>query len=413
GTTYYYRVRSGGLVSEVYRFRTAPPPETRRWRMALYGDTRSNPPTHRRVAELMAQARPNPILHTGDIVRNGKDHDSWRREFFEPLGELARSVPWVSTIGNHENDAANYFSYAALPGNEHYFSLEFANTDIVCLDSNAWIEKGRDSQQFRWLTEHLAVPRRAAWTFVVFHQPLFSAHATRPVSALRWDWAPLLLDPANRIDAVLTGHDHFYARNYRMGRLGETPQPGMLFLTSAGGGAPLYPSQARDYVPCEKSPHHFVLFDFDGDRATVTATDIAGREVDRFVLTKDPTPAEEYCAYEIEELRQILRLALGGGRPIRLADGEAGTIDTNLRVPAHFAVPVSGRFEWQPVPGWKPARATVPFRVEPGEPLIIPLEAEVAAGPFRQNPSLTIRFDAGRFRNRVVEVAPFQLAGPE
>src|SRR6202034_4293564 len=129
----------------------------------------------------------------------------------------AHSTPWVSTIGNHEADSANYFSYMSLPGNERYFSLPFANADIVCLDSNSWIQKGRDSPQLNWLTEHLAAPRNATWTFVVFHHPLFSAHATRPINPLRWDWSRTFLDPANHVDGVLTGHDHFYARNYRMG----------------------------------------------------------------------------------------------------------------------------------------------------------------------------------------------------
>src|SRR5207248_8925810 len=57
----------------------------------------------------------------GDIVTNGKDHDSWRKQFFDPLTPIARSIPWVSTIGNHESDSENYFSYMALPGNERYF----------------------------------------------------------------------------------------------------------------------------------------------------------------------------------------------------------------------------------------------------------------------------------------------------
>src|SRR5262249_9407881 len=153
--------------------------------------------------------------------------------------------------------ADNFFSYTARHGSgEHYFTLDYANASIVCLDSNAWIEKGRDSKQFQWLTDYLHGKRSTTWTFVVFHHPLFSAHATRPITALRWDWAPLFLDPECHVDGVLTGHDHFYARNWRMGRLADTPQPGVLFLTSAGGGASLYRTLQRDYVAKEQSVHH-------------------------------------------------------------------------------------------------------------------------------------------------------------
>src|SRR5262249_27006711 len=38
-TTYYYRVRSGQLTSEVYSFKTAPPVGTKRFRIAVYGDS--------------------------------------------------------------------------------------------------------------------------------------------------------------------------------------------------------------------------------------------------------------------------------------------------------------------------------------------------------------------------------------
>jgi hypothetical protein len=410
---YFYRVRSGSLVSEIYHFRTAPPPGTGRWRMAVYGDSRSNPEVHHKVAEQIRQADVNLIVHTGDIVLSGKNHDSWRKEFFEPLGELAHSVPFVTTIGNHEEDAENYFNYVSLPGNERYFGLDFANAHIVCLDSNAWIAKGRDSQQTRWLLEDLRTKRDSTWTFVAFHHPLFSAHATRPIAALRWDWSPILLDPDNHVDGVLTGHDHFYARNYRMGAVADGPAPGVLFLTTAGGGASLYKTKARDYVAREKMTHHFTLFDFDADTATVSAIDTAGEVFDRYVLTKGPTPPDEFCAFEVEDLRQTLRTALAGARPVTLPEQEVGKVDAELRLPTKFAVPVSGQLRWESVEGWTMKAPTSDFTVRPGELFVLPIQAEVAAGPFPRTPTLTIEFTPGKFRNRTIELAPLQLGGPQ
>jgi hypothetical protein len=414
GTTYHYRVRSGPLASEVYSFKTAPPPGTRRWRLAVYGDSRSRPEIHRQVAAQIAKAKVDLIVHTGDIVLSGKDHDRWRKEFFEPLGSLARSVPWVSTIGNHERDADHYFSYMALPGNEHYFGFDFGNAHFVCLDSNAWIEKGRDSQQLNWLTDHLRQPRAATWTFVAFHHPLFSAHFNRSINPIRWDWAPVLLSPANRVDGVLAGHDHFYARNYRMGRLDEQPQPGVLFLTTAGGAANLYRTKPRDYVAREKAVHHFTLFDFDGDRVTLSAIDITGAVIDRYELTKQPTPPEEFCAYEIEELRHYLRLALRAAAPLAgVSERETASVDATLQVPTRFRVALRGQLQWEKVPGWEIATATSDFRLEPGQPLVIPLKATVAPGPYPHSPKLTIAFAPGKFHNRTIDLYPFKLAGPE
>ena len=75
GTRYCYRVTSGQLTSETYSFKTAPPLGTTKWRMALYGDSRSNPAVHHQIAERIKEANVDLILHTGDIVLNGTLHD--------------------------------------------------------------------------------------------------------------------------------------------------------------------------------------------------------------------------------------------------------------------------------------------------------------------------------------------------
>src|SRR5262249_41008062 len=88
-------------------------------------------------------------------------------------------------------------------------------------------------------------------------------------------------------------------------------------------------------------------------------------------------------------------------------------IETSLQVPTRFSVPVAGRLVWNSVPGWKLNHRVIPFHLQPGQPLQIPLQAEVEPGPYERTPALTIAFDAGQFRNRLVEVYPFKLAGPE
>ncbi len=412
GTRYYYRVRSGDAVSKINRFRTAPPPGTNQWKMALYGDSRSNPNNHRKVVEQVAKHDVDLILHTGDIVLDGRRHELWRKEFFAPLEPIAGSVPWVSTIGNHERDADNYFSYAALPGNEHYFGFDFANAHIVCLDSNSWIERGRDSKQYQWAEEHFKKKRDATWTLVAFHHPLFSAHRSRSINALRWEWAPLLLDPGCKIDGVLTGHDHFYARNYPMARMQEDKVHPVLFLTSAGGGANLYPIKQRDYVAKTESVHHFTLFEFDGDQVTLSAIDVTGRVFDRHVLKKDMVPQDQVCAYEIEELKEALRRTLAAAKPVEVVGGKPARLDTTLEVPNRFGIPVKGKLVWQDAPGWKMARKETPFELQPKEPLRIAIQAEVEAKGLGAAPMLNIEFEPGKFRNRIVEVYPVKLTGP-
>ncbi len=78
-----------------------------------------------------------------------------------------------------------------------------------------------------------------------------------------------------------------------MARLGIKPQRGVLFLTSAGGGASLYRCKQRDYVARAKSVHHFTLFEVDGEKITISAIDGAGRVFDRYELTKEPNSSGE------------------------------------------------------------------------------------------------------------------------
>jgi 3',5'-cyclic AMP phosphodiesterase CpdA len=408
GTAYYYRVHSDSLVSQIHRFRTAPVPGTPQWRLAVYGDSRSNPAMHRRVVEQIVKQNVDLILHTGDIVLNGKNYASWRKEFFEPIAPLASSVPWVTTIGNHEQDAANYFSYAALPGNERHFGFDFGNAHFVCLDSNAWIPRTPGSPQYRWAQAHLQQPRTTTWKFVYFHHPLFSAHPRRAINPLRWDWAPLFLDPASQVDGVLNGHDHFYARNYRIAKM--TPKPHPVFtLTTAGGAAALYPVMQRDYVATAISAHHFTLLEFDGPKINLTAIDVQGKVIDRHTLTKATPPGEEICAYEVEELREQLRLALRQLPAVEVTPGKPTVIRQEILLPAHFGIPVAGTLHWQIPEGWQMPGTEIPFTLQPGEPLHIPLQATVSPEALGRRPRLLIEFQPGKFRNRFLETLPFKL----
>src|SRR5579884_3980828 len=326
GTTYHYRVRSGGLTSPTYRFRTAPAPGTKKWRLVVYGDSRSNPAVHAKIAEGIRKAEPDFFVHTGDIVFNGRDHASWRKEFFVPLGDLLRSTPWISTLGNHELDSPNYFSYVSLPGNQRYYTFDFANAHFICLDSTNAVAAKRDPEQTAWLKERLKEKRTATWTFAAFHHTLYSANPIRAVSPLRAEWAPLLIDPANHVDAVLNGHDHFYARSYPIGPLGDKPGRGVPFITTAGGGAPSYRATKRDFIALEKEAFHFTVWDFDGDRVTVRVIDLTGAEIDRFELTKEDKPSADFCAAEVEDLREALRLAVAAPPRARVSDG-GGDVD--------------------------------------------------------------------------------------
>src|SRR5262249_26163306 len=149
----------------------------------------------------------------------------------------------------------------------------------------------------------------------------------------------------------------------------------------------------------------FTLLEGDESRVTLRAIDQQGQEIHRHVLTKGPAAADEFCAYEIEQLRDRLRQGL----PIALVRGTA-RIDQVVRVATDFAVPVAGKVFWRPTAGWTFPEEEWKFRLEPGQLWALPLRAEVTAAGLDNPPALTIAFEPGRFRNREIDVKPFIAA---
>src|SRR5262249_15612666 len=161
-----------------------------------------------------------------------------------------------------------------------------------------------------------------------------------------------------------------------------------------------YRSKRRDYVAYEKSVHHFTLFDVDDDKITISAIDLAGRVFDRYELRKRPDSGQDFFAYEIEELKHFLCLAIQKSPhgPVRTIGPTP--IDLRLEIPTRFAVRVRGQLKWKAEQGWRIPQTTAPFELDPGQPLQIGLKEAVDAGAISASPRLTLEFEPGKFRNR-------------
>ena len=93
-----------------------------------------------------------------------------------------------------------------LPGNERYYSYRYGPVEIFAINSNADPDGSTPaSAQGRWLQAQLAAST-APWRLVYFHHPPYSANVGADNAYMRWpfaDWGA---------SAVLSGHDHYYAR---------------------------------------------------------------------------------------------------------------------------------------------------------------------------------------------------------
>jgi hypothetical protein len=274
-TTYFYQVGGGPSGAEVWSatqsFTTVPATGT--ISVGVFGDARDNSTTWQAVHVRMRDAAVNMQLIGGDIVDVGALeslyvtwlgaiwHDPNDPTQFLTLGQQLM----VPVGGNHENDAADFFSNFAMPGDgpyaETYGSFDVGNTHFLLLDDqqiaeslSAGTASPQATAQLAWVAEDLAAANadRAAHPFIVVvsHRCMFSSstHTIDPdVLAARGALVPLYDKYA--VDLVINGHDHDYERSKPL--MAGTPPSGApvvgagtTYVVSAGAGADAYPTGA-------------------------------------------------------------------------------------------------------------------------------------------------------------------------
>ena len=292
-TEYEYAVGENGLFKGVYR--TAPLDPVP-FRFVAYGDTRTQPDVHSRVANLILREKPAFVLHTGDLVDDGRKARLWPKEFFGPAAALMSKVALFPVLGNHEENSPLYYNLFDLPGNERYYSFDYGQVHFVMLDSNEpefpderrresrMIDKYRQAldearnRQLAWLRLDLAAHRDARLTIVCIHSPLYSSvdEGDRLGDYRRMrEWLEPVLDQ-HGVDAVFSGHDHFYQRH---------TVNGIQYVVAGGGGAPLY--EAGPALPTEVSraeEHHYVVVSVEGKTAEARVINIDGKTIDTFTI---------------------------------------------------------------------------------------------------------------------------------
>lgn len=408
-TPYAYRALWEGGATEAYEFKTAPLPGTPKWRLAVYGDSRTNPDMHRQVVAQILAAQPDLVLHTGDLVADGRQLEQWKPQFFEPLAPLMARIPLYPCLGNHERNSEHYYRYFSLPHNEAWFSFDYANAHILCLDSCQPFEEG--TEQYRWLEQDLQ-KARADWILAFFHHPMFSCHPTRPVNGNRWAWQPLFQKYG--VDLVFTGHDHHYQRTYPIGSALAVPPAAAVHFTVGGGGAPLYPLENYPYTQVQAVVYNALILDFDGPTLRGRAVDPEGKEIDSFSLDRNQPPTEEeFFAWEPVLWEKALQDALSAMEPTVAFNGQVNLRKT-LRLPFPWPVRVTGEVEWsQANPAWQFEVPRTTFDLQPGQEWELPVQAQAHWPECYPLPTATVRITGGDFalgfRNRELILGPLRV----
>ena len=300
-TTYAYRVGDGINWSEWIHFRTASM-EPKPFTFVYFGDAQNDIKSFwsRVVREAYRDApRAAFLLHAGDLVDVANSDGQWG-EWFYAGAFIHRSIPCVATPGNHEYAEGlsrhwrPTFSFPlngpeGLEETAYYFDYQGARiVSLNCIEN-------RDAQ-VPWL-EQLLSENKQSWTILTFHYPIYSAAKERDNPELRDLWQPIF--DRFKVDLVLQGHDHTYARSGLMSHenvaagITERSEAGTLYVVSVSGPK-MYQSNDKPIMrKTGESLQLYQIITIDGDELRYEARTATSRLYDAFTLRKRPGRVNE------------------------------------------------------------------------------------------------------------------------
>jgi len=301
-TTYAYRVGDGANWSEWFQFRTAPS-GPRPISFIYFGDAQNDVKSMwSRVIRSAFQDAPRAslLIHAGDLINSANRDAEWGG-WFEAAGFINGMTPIMPTPGNHEYAkspagpvlSSHWRPQFALPTNgpagleETCYYIDHSGVRFVSLNSNV-----RHEDQAAWLDSILANnPNR--WTILTFHHPIYSPAKGRDNAKLRSAWQPVF--DKHKVDLVLTGHDHTYARsgmriydNVPTGGTARDPESGTVYVVSVSGPK-MYKVDKQPWMKrAAENTQLYQVIRIDGDRLAYESRTAIGELYDSFELIKKP-----------------------------------------------------------------------------------------------------------------------------
>ncbi len=298
-TQYFYRTETKALdgqtvTSRVSTFTTAVNEQTP-FAFAVISDTQSNPDVVRQVSKLSWAQRPSFLLHPGDLVSTGTDDSHWTQHFFPGMQELISRVPFYPVLGNHEQNAQNYYDYMSLPDPEYYYEFKYGNAHFFMIDSNRDVSPS--SEQYQWLNKKLS-GSDSIWKFVSHHHPPYSSDENdygdlwQTNKSHRGDLRARELSELyekHNVDIVWNGHIHSYERTWpiKNGKAVADSEGPIYMIVGGGGGGLETPGPTRPFFQNHvRRNHHYVMVHINGEKLEVRSYDIEDRLFDTFVINK-------------------------------------------------------------------------------------------------------------------------------
>jgi predicted phosphodiesterase len=282
-TSYTYRLRTsaGALLAEG-TFTTPPPAGKRAVVFAAISDSGWPGGQEAAVAEAMRPARPEVVIHAGDVIYPHGEIGNYGPYFFEPFARVLDGAAFFPVVGNHDCETAGgqawndvFTTPANGPeGSERYYSFDWGDVHVLALDVVS-TPYGRGSRQWAFADADLAAAA-GSWKVVLMHYPPYSAGPSGGNNDVRRELVPVF--EARRVDLVISGHDHGYQR--------FATRNGVRYLVTGGGGAPPDAIRSVPELACSKSCCHYLRARADATSLQLDAVEVTGEVIDTLSLKR-------------------------------------------------------------------------------------------------------------------------------
>ncbi len=185
------------------------PRRPRSIRFAVIGDAGTGDrPAYETAARITAAHQKFPFTFAillGDNLYGSERPQDFERKFSRPYQALLDAkVEFYAALGNHDDQNQRFYKPFNM-GGERYYTFRKGNVRFFVVDSNYL-----DPDQVKWLDQQLGASG-SDWKIVYFHHPIYSSGLRHgPTLVLRAALEPLLATFG--VQAVFTGHEHFYER---------------------------------------------------------------------------------------------------------------------------------------------------------------------------------------------------------
>ena len=240
-TRYFYSVGTSSQElagnTDEYFFVTSPSEgASKATRIWVVGDSGTADANARAVRDgflaFTGSRTPDLWLMLGDNAYSDGTDDEYQAAVFDMYPRMLRKTVLWPTLGNHDGHTADsasqsgpYYDIFELPtggsaggvpsGTEAYYSFDYANIHIVCLNSDD-VDRNPSGSMLTWLVSDLQNNDKP-WLIAFWHHPPYSkgshdSDIEGTLADMRENALPILEDYG--VDLVLSGHSHSYERSY-------------------------------------------------------------------------------------------------------------------------------------------------------------------------------------------------------